>query len=77
MRNVNMGSWEGGVLNMVFVGSVNAPETHCGQEGAWPTTTVGATPIIAEKPYIIANDDQYLLMRPRFEYNKIGITPGF
>jgi hypothetical protein len=30
MRNVDMGAWEGGVLNMVFVGSKGAPKSHCG-----------------------------------------------
>jgi hypothetical protein len=54
-----MESWEGGVLNMVFVGSKGAPESHCGNsfEDAIPSTNVGATPIIAEKPYIVAQDD--------------------
>ena len=37
---------------MVFSGCVNAPASHCGNQGGAPYTTIAASPLIAEKPYI-------------------------
>ena len=77
-RNVEMEKWETGVWNMVFVGSKGAPQSHCGnQGGAGPYTTVDATPIIAEKAYIVADGNSYKLMKPKVEKNKVGNTPGW
>jgi hypothetical protein len=48
-RNSELGSWGGGVWNMVFVGTVNAPG------GAWPGapyTVVPSTPLVQEKPFL-------------------------
>jgi hypothetical protein len=48
-RNTQWTGWTGGVWNMVFVG-VTPPPT-----GAWPAspyTTVDATPLVQEKPYL-------------------------
>lgn len=50
-RNAHIGSWSHGNWNMVFVGCKNAPSSHCGHPNAY--TTVDATPLIAEKPYIM------------------------
>jgi hypothetical protein len=70
-RNTQMGSWLGGVWNMVFVGNDGTvPTTQCP-----PTTTIQTTPVIAEKPYIaIDNNGLYYLMIPPLEYNKQGPT---
>jgi len=39
---------------MVFVGTKGAPETHCGNDnGTIPATTIDASPLISEKPYIV------------------------
>lgn len=77
-RNVNMSSWIGGDLNMVHVGNVNAPDTHCGVANfSGSITNVERTPIIAEKPYIIFDGSAYKLMVPNIERNKLGTTPNF
>lgn len=73
-----MGAWENGVWNMVFVGSKGAPPTHCGNDqGSIPSSNIEATPVIAEKPYLVAENDKFLLMKPKVEFNKVGNTPGF
>lgn len=41
-----------------------------------PNTTVDASPLVVEKPYIIY-DNGYKLMRPNAEYNKVGPTPNW
>ena len=78
LRNLDIGVWTGGAWNMVFVGSKNAPPSHCGQQGGIPATTVNATPVIVEKPYVVSNGKNgYSLMIPRLEKNKVGATPGY
>eukprot|EP01084_Bolivina_argentea_P150173 262272_1 len=69
IRNTNMGSWNGGVWNMVFQGTQNAPKTQCPGH----ITTLPNTPVIAEKPFItIDSDGKYTLNIPKTEYNKVG-----
>jgi len=64
---------------MVFVGcSGGLPGAHCGTTGGLPITTVGQTPVIAEKPYIvIKTNGQYSLRIPHLEQNKAGATTNF
>jgi len=78
-RNSNVGKWNGGVWNMVFVGSTGGiPNSHCGNTGGTPITTIAQTPIIAEKPYIIINSTGHFILRvPRLERNKVGPTTNF
>jgi len=72
-----MGKFITGVWNMVFVGSPGAPADHCSNKDGGPYTTVDATPVIVEKPYIISSGAGFSLMVPRMEKNKVGHTPGF
>jgi len=78
-RNSALSQWNGGVWNMVFVGtSGGIPTTHCGNSGGLPITTVFSTPVIAEKPYItIDSNGKYSLRVPRLEFNKVGPTTNF
>jgi hypothetical protein len=78
-RNTQMGVWNGGNWNMVFVGSTGSlPATHCSNSGGWPITTISSTPVIAEKPYIMINSDgTYSLVVPNLEYGKVGPTTDF
>lgn len=76
-RNNNWGSYSDGNWNMVFVGTQNAPQSHCGKNGGHPFTTIDSTPIIVEKPYIVKTDSGYSLMSPRVETNKVGPTPNY
>ena len=55
-RNVQVGAWNGGAWNRVFVGVEGAPDARCGDGMATPpvgnVVVVAETPTIAEKPYI-------------------------
>lgn len=63
---------------MVFVGTLGAPETHCGNEnGTIPATTIDAAPLISEKPYIVAKGEKFKLMSPVLEINKVGPTKDY
>jgi len=59
---------------MVFSGCINAPSTHCGTNGGKPYTTVQATPLIAEKPFISEKGGKYSLNVPHVEHNKVGTS---
>ena len=48
-RNVDLGKWEKGSWNMVFLGVPNAPTDQWPQN---PYTVINATPEIREKPYL-------------------------
>jgi len=77
-RNSDFGTWKGGNWNMVFVGTKNAPQSHCSNKGGIPATTVDETPLIVEKPYIVSNGSKgYSLMVPKMESNKVGTTPDY
>ena len=63
---------------MVFVGSPNAPEMHCGNEnGAIPATTVDQTPLIAEKPFIVSDGETFSIVVPDFVTESSGSTSEF
>jgi len=73
-----MNTFKTGVWNMVFVGSKGGPGNHCSNVGGGPYTSVNATPVIAEKPYIINNGASgFSLMVPYVEFNKVGTTPNY
>lgn len=76
-RNSAMTSADGGVWNMVFVGTEGAPETKCGAEISDPEVrhpvTVDEAPLIAEKPFIIiSDDDSFQLVVPRPQRSRRG-----
>merc|ERR1719468_541088 len=76
LRN-NEVQWAGGVWDMVFVGTVGAPSSHCGADpaaGKLPTVTVDSTPVVAEKPFIsIDNSGLYSLNVPAARTNSQGV----
>lgn len=76
-RNTDMGSWSGGVWNMVFAGSTNAPPSHCSLSGGVPITNEPTAPVIVEKPYIAMDGSSYKLMIPKPEFNKVGHTQNW
>jgi hypothetical protein len=72
-RNSTWSRWDGGVWNIVFVGSENPPA------GSWPGrpfTVVDRTPVIAEKPYLyIDGDGKYFVRVPALrEADSVGIS---
>lgn len=71
-RNVEMGSWSGGVWNMVFVGDEGDPA------GTWPAqpfTFVASTPTIREKPFLtIDSQGSYSVVVPTLGAGTVGTT---
>jgi hypothetical protein len=80
-RNSNLGNWQGGGWNMVFVGDMQAPM------GSWPQppyTVVPATPLVREKPFLfIDSSGNYLVMVPELKSASSGsswaggMPPGY
>jgi hypothetical protein len=71
-RNDTWGSWTGSNWNMVFVGDTNAPATSFPNP---PYTTVGQTPVIAEKPYLyVDSSGAYQVFVPGDRTNSQGVT---
>jgi len=60
-RNSDLGQFDGSNWNLVFAGTKGAPDTHCGNGGGHPYTTLWKTDHIAEKPYITFNEDKFTL----------------
>jgi hypothetical protein len=82
IRNCELGAgWTNGVWDMVFVGTDNAPVSHCGSAFPvppvpMPYVTVPTTPVVAEKPFITAdpnNAGKFNLQVPGFRHDSTGI----
>jgi len=70
-RNVDLGKWEKGSWNMVFLGVPNAPTDQWPQN---PYTVINATPEIREKPYLVLDKSGYLVKIPELMKDRIGIS---
>lgn len=71
-RNSEMKEWNGGVWNMTFVGVQGAPEENWPEK---PYTTIGKTPLIREKPWLVHDEDGFSIMIPVMKQNSSG--PGW
>jgi len=71
-RNCELGSWEGGVWNRVFVGVEGAPED------TWPEvpiTVVDTAPVIRDKPFLTFDDENgYSVFVPQIQYDGAGVS---
>jgi len=70
-RNSDIGKWDRGSWNMMFIGVANAPEDK------WPDnpyTVIDKTPIIREKPFLVIQGSEYLLKVPQIKRNSYGIS---
>jgi hypothetical protein len=70
-RNSEWGEWKGGNWNMMFMGVHGAPQEN------WPHgpfTTIGQTPVIREKPYIVYDGKSYSVKVPILKSNSQGIS---
>ncbi|MBE1875595.1 adenylyl cyclase [Myceligenerans pegani] len=60
-RDSEVGTWDGGVWNMVFSGVDGAPATDFGQpagnDAVGVKTSLGTTPVTREKPFLYRADD--------------------
>ncbi|GAA3953686.1 RICIN domain-containing protein [Actinoplanes auranticolor] len=71
-RNSQMGSWSGSNWNQVFVGAQGAPANSFPTP---PYTTVGQTPVVAEKPYLYVDSaGAYQVFVPALRSNSAGTT---
>lgn len=69
-RNVELGTWDRGSWNMMFMGTLNPPEAD------WPNnpyTVIKETPIIREKPYLVIDVDKFIVRKPGLKKNSIGV----
>jgi len=77
-RNNEVGNWSDGVWNMVFVGTKNAPKSHCGADpskGTHPYVIVDSAPTVAEKPFIsIDASNKYSLNIGTVSQNRVGVN---
>lgn len=73
-RNNDIKSWNGGVWNIVNVGTNGAPPSHCGNaNNQSPYVTVDKTTLFAEKPFIsITSEGKYNLNVPAIKKNSSG-----
>ena len=63
----------GSVWNYAFVGSENAPASKCTDDKLGQgIITIPSTPSIAEKPFIVFENNKYYLAVPAYEVNKVG-----
>ncbi len=74
-----LGSWNGGVWNMVFSGTSGAPATTFPNP---PETTLGTTPVSRDVPYLYFDGSAYRVFLPSLRTNASGpswangSTPG-
>jgi hypothetical protein len=79
-RDSNLGSWAGGVWNMVFSGTTGAPATTFPNP---PETTLSTTPVSRDVPYLyLDSSGKYRVFQPSLRTNASGAswangsTPG-
>jgi len=71
-RDSSLGSWTGGVWNMVFSGVQGAPAQTFPNP---PSTTLATTPVSREKPYLyIDSAGKYRVFLPSLRTNAAGAT---
>ncbi|GID92004.1 ricin-type beta-trefoil lectin domain protein [Amorphoplanes digitatis] len=71
-RNSQLGSWSGSNWNQVFVGTSGAPANSFPSP---PYTTIGQTPVVAEKPYLYVDSaGAYQVFVPALRTNSAGTT---
>lgn len=68
-RNSDMGKWDGGNWNMMFVGVNGAPAEN------WPElpyTTIEETPYVREKPFLTFDGKGFIVKIPQLKHNSKG-----
>ena len=71
-RNSELGSWEGGNWNRVFVGVKGAPEKNWPEQ---PITVVDEAPVIRDKPFLTYSDEKgYAVFVPDLQLNSTGAS---
>jgi hypothetical protein len=70
-RNVDLGKWDRGSWNIMFVGVPNAPADKWPEN---PYTVINETPLIREKPYLVFEKSEYSIKVPHLKENSAGIS---
>ncbi|WP_335982984.1 MULTISPECIES: hypothetical protein [Streptomycetaceae] len=71
-RNSNLGSWDGGVWNMVFSGVSGAPSTTFPNP---PETTLATTPVSRDVPYLyVDGSGNYRVFEPSLQTDSSGAS---
>mgnify|MGYP006188432531 CR=1 FL=1 len=71
-RNSQLGSWEGGNWNRVFVGVEGAPPEEWPEK---PTTVIDTTPVIREKPFLtLDSTGEFAVFVPALNHNTRGVS---
>lgn len=71
-RNSELGSWEGGSWNRVFVGVRGAPEDNWPEE---PITVVETAPVIRGKPFLTFDrENGYSVFVPGLQHQSSGVS---
>jgi hypothetical protein len=71
-RNSSLGSWTGGVWNMVFSGVAGAPEQSYPSP---PATVLASTPVSREKPFLYVDQNgNFNVYSPAVQRNSTGTT---
>ena len=71
-RNSQLGSWNGGVWNMVFSGVLGAPTPSYPSP---PETVVATTPLSREKPFLYVDvNGKYKVFQPAVRHNSTGTS---
>jgi hypothetical protein len=71
-RNSELGSWEGGNWNRVFVGVKGAPKNDWPK---MPVTVVEEAPVIRDKPFLTYSDENgYSVFVPDLMHNSSGVS---
>ncbi|WP_395244718.1 adenylyl cyclase [Agromyces sp. MMS24-K17] len=74
-RDSSVGTWNGGVWNMVFSGVDGAPATDFGPQaggGNGNKTNVGETPIVRESPFLYLDGSDYQVFVPKAKTETSG-----
>lgn len=75
VRNSDLDGWSNGVWNQVFSGTVAAPAQSFGVAGANPYTTLDATAISADAPYLYTTGSgSYRVMVPAVQHHSVGTS---
>lgn len=75
-RNSSVGTWDGGVWNMVFSGVDGAPATDFGAQPDGTNgnkTNVAQTPINRESPFLYLDGEDYKVFVPKAKTNTTGV----
>ncbi|WP_202107084.1 adenylyl cyclase [Agromyces seonyuensis] len=74
-RDSSVGTWNGGVWNMVFSGVDGAPATDFGPQpggGVGNKTSIATTPIVRESPFLYLDGEDYEVFVPKAKTETSG-----